>query len=296
MSKLRAVKPESSEQRLKLFLYGKSGVGKTYAAFNFPKPYILESENSSEIPQYSKILEKNGGVVFKTQDFSEIVKEVKLLLSEKHDFKTLVIDSMTHFFDNLVEQVSLKTGTDFGRHYSEANRQMKNFLSLIRRLDMSVVVIAHCKNEYGTNLSILGQTFDCFKKMDYEFDLVLRPEKLGKKYTAIVEKTRLESFPSGERIDFSYDEISKRYGTDIFEREAVPEKLATNEQIEELKYLINILHEPEENIQKWFKKANISSFDEFNFNDIAKLIAHLKNKINLNSEDNLKIIDIKGAA
>ena len=44
---------------------------------------------------------------------------------------------------------------------------MKHLLSLLLRLDMNVIITAHSKNEYGNNMVVLGQTFDCYKKLDY---------------------------------------------------------------------------------------------------------------------------------
>jgi flagellar biosynthesis GTPase FlhF len=44
---LRAKKPEAVEKRLKLFMYGPAGVGKTTAAIQFPNAYIIDCEKGT---------------------------------------------------------------------------------------------------------------------------------------------------------------------------------------------------------------------------------------------------------
>ena len=41
---LRARKPEAVVKRLKMFMFGPAGVGKTTAAIQFPKSYIIDGE------------------------------------------------------------------------------------------------------------------------------------------------------------------------------------------------------------------------------------------------------------
>ncbi len=191
---LRAVKPEKIQKRLKALFYGGAGVGKTTAAINFPKVYLIDTEKGSENDQYINILKKTGGVVFQTSDFDELMKEVKALLTEQHEYKTLVIDPLTTLYNDLLDKSALKNGTDFGKHYNEANKKIKHLLSLLLRLDMNVIITSHAKNEYGQNMSVLGQTFDCYKKLDYLFDLVFEIQKRGKDRIGIVKKTRIEKF------------------------------------------------------------------------------------------------------
>ena len=46
---LKGIKPEMKEKRLKLFLYGPAGVGKTTAAIQFPQSYIIDMERGQII-------------------------------------------------------------------------------------------------------------------------------------------------------------------------------------------------------------------------------------------------------
>jgi hypothetical protein len=275
---LRARKPELIEKRLKALFYGSAGVGKTTAAINFPRPYLIDTEKGAVNDLYVNILKKNGGVVFQTSDFDELVQEVTSLLSEPHEYKTLIIDPLTTLYNDLLDKSAAKNGTEFGTHYGEANKRMKHLLNLLLRLDMNVIITSHSKNEYGQNLAVLGQTFDCYKKLDYLFDLVFEIQKRGKERVGLVRKSRIESFPDGETFPFSYDEIAERYGRLVLERDAIAEKLASKDQIEHLKYLIDLLKEPEENIQKWFDKAQAGSFEEMNESVVQKLVQHMENK------------------
>src|SRR6185503_5096019 len=133
-------------------------------------------------------------------------------------------------YNDLLEKAERKVGSEFGRHYGEANKRMKQLLNLLLRLDMNVIITSHSKNEYGQNLAVLGQTFDCYKKLDYLFDLVFEIQKRGKERVGLIKKSRIESFPDGEQFPFSYDEIANRYGREVLERSAVAEVLATKEQ------------------------------------------------------------------
>ncbi|TAL08490.1 MAG: hypothetical protein EPO02_12710 [Nitrospirae bacterium] len=276
---LRGVKPEAIQKRLKALFYGGAGVGKTTAAISFPKPYLIDTEKGATNDQYVNILKKNGGVVFQTGDFEELLNEVKSLLTEEHDYRTLVIDPLTTLYNDLLDKAALKVGTEFGRHYGEANKKMKHLLNLLLRLDMNVIITSHAKNEYGQNLSVLGQTYDCYKKLDYLFDLVFEIQKRGKERIGIIKKTRVETFPDGDTFPFCYDEIATRYGREVLERNAIAEKLADESQVKEVKRLIELMKVEEDVWQKWLDKSNSEKFEEMPYEAIQKCINYLTKKL-----------------
>ncbi len=276
---LRAVKPESIQKRLKALFYGSAGVGKTTAAINFPKVYLIDTEKGAENNQYTEVLSKNGGVIFQTYDFDELVNEVKALLTEKHEYKTLVIDPLTTIYNDLLTKSAIKNGTEFGRHYAEANKQTQHLLNLLLRLDMNVIITSHAKNEYGQNLAVINQTFDCYKKLDYLFDLVFEIQKRGKDRVGLVKKSRIESFPDTETFPFSYDEIAKRYGKNVLERDAIAQELATADQVNELLRLIDLIKVPVEVSQKWLDKSSSDKWEEMPTDAIQKCIGFLTSKI-----------------
>jgi DNA-binding transcriptional regulator YdaS (Cro superfamily) len=295
MAGLRGVKPSVIEQRLKLFMYGEAGAGKTTAAISFPKPYVIDCEGGTKQKKYVDKIEEQDGLLFKTTDFDELIAEVRTLLTVEHPYKTLVIDPLTILYNDLVNKCAsiLKsqskekdaTGEEFGRHYSLANRKMAHLMSLLSRLDMNVIVTSQAKKEYGDNMKVIGITFDCYKKLDYLFDLVLEIQKRGKgNHVALVKKTRIEEFPDSEVIKFNYDEIAKRYGRDILEKDAVPEILASPEQVSETKRMVTLLSIPEETVNKWLTKANAETFEEMNAKSIDKVIEWLHKQFNGDSK------------
>jgi len=276
---LRGVKPEKIEKRLKALFYGDAGAGKTTAAISFPKVYLIDTEKGSVNDHYVDMINENGGAVFQTTDFDELVQEIKSLLTEKHDYKTVVIDPLTTLYNDLLEKSEKVVGSDFGRHYAHSNKKMKQLLNLLLRLQMNVIITCHSKNEYGQNLAVLGKTYDGYKKLDFLFDLVFEVQKRGKERVGIVKKSRIASFPDGETFPFSYNEIAKRYGKDILEQESVPENIATEEQIKELNRIVELLKIPQETIDKWLDKSNSMSFEEMPEEIILKIITHLKKQI-----------------
>jgi hypothetical protein len=190
-----------------------------------------------------------------------------------------VIDPITTVYNDLLEKCEAKVGTDFGRHYGEANKYMKRLANLIMALDMNVVVTAHAKAEYGENLRKLGYTFDGWKQLDYWFDLVVELGKKGKKRVARVSKTRIESFPDEDVFEWSYDAIKKRYDISVLEKEAQAVRIATPEQVREVKELMNIVRLPEGTVDKWFAKAGVDLWEDMPADVIAKCIEFVKGRL-----------------
>lgn len=279
---LRGSKPETIQKRLKAFFYGNAKVGKTTAAIQFPKPYIIDTERGAENDKYVNILKKGGGLIFQTNQFEEVVKEVTALLTEKHEYKTLIIDPMTVLYDDLLEICISKVGDSYGKHTFLASKRMKNLYSLLTRLDMNVIITSHAKSEYkmvGKELTLIGNTFDCYKKMDYMFDLIVEIQKRGKERVAIIKGTRLDGFEEDDSFIFSYDEICNRYGRDILERDCIPTELATTEQIKELKNVIKLFHIHQVVVDKMLKKENVEDFEYMSKAYIQKCIDHFKLKM-----------------
>jgi hypothetical protein len=274
---LRARKPEAVNKRLKLFMFGPAGVGKTTAAIQFPRSYIIDGERGTE--NYDKLITDSGSAVFQTTDIHEVIAEVKALLTERHDYRTLVIDPITTVYNDLLEKSEQKVGADFGRHYGAANKEMKRLANLIMALDMNVVITAHAKAEYGQNFSKIGYTFDGWKQLDYWFDLVVELGKKGKKRYAKVTKTRIASFPDEDVFEWSYDAIKARYDETMLEKESAAVELATTEQVAEIKALLSVVRLPEGTTEKWFAKAGVDTWEDMPADVLAKCIDYVKNRL-----------------
>lgn len=279
---LRARKPDPVNKRLKLFLFGVAGTGKTTNTIQFPNSYVVDAEKGTD--NYTALIEASNSVVFQTTDIGEVIEEVKTLLTVKHEYRTLIIDPITPLYNELLDKCELQVGADFGRHFGLANKTMKRLANLIMNLDMNVIVTAHAKTEYGANLAKLGNTFDGWKQLDYLFDLVIELAKKGKKRFAKVVKTRIETFPDDDVFEWSYGAVKKRYDASTLEREAQTTSFATVAQISELNTLLGVIRLPAGLINKWWNKAGIDRWDDMPADVMSKCIQFVKDKLPANGD------------
>lgn len=261
--------PQIRQERLKLLIYGGMGTGKSHVACSFPNTAYFDVEDTASKTKYAKLLNDNGSSIIVKPSMDKIIHQIKALMSTKHDFKTVVIDSFTVAYDECLQEAENKVGDSFGKHYSEADKKAKYLVSLLLKLDMNVIVLCQEKREYGKNMQVVGDTYSGYKRLGYIFDLVLQTQVLGKHFTAIVRKSRLDAFVTGEEIQFSYEEMIKRCGL---------EEESSIEQYEELVKLIDELSIDEETIQKWLHKASCIHLREMRGGAMRKCIEYLKGK------------------
>lgn len=290
MSKLKAKDPKSVEPRKpQLVLYGASGVGKTWFSLAFPNVYYIDTEGGAERAHYMERLKASGGRYLGPEDgandFDTIIEQVKALGTEKHSYKTLVIDSVTKPFLTAVSTEAERLGDKnaFGADKKPAIAFMRRLITAIHRLDMNVLFVAHEKSEWGMDASgaraELGKIPDTYEKLIYELDLALQVTKRGPSRNATVKKSRLVGFPEGESFALEYALFAERYGKDIIEKEVTPIALATSEQVAEIHRLVELLNISKETTDKWMEKAHAETFSEFNTEQAAKIIESLNSKL-----------------
>lgn len=288
---LRGKKPEPIEKRLKMFVYGPPAVGKTTAAIQFPKNYIIDMERGTDF--YAESINKAGSVVFKTSSAEEVAQEIKALLTDKHQFRTVTIDPITQFYHALQEgwtrifekhAKSEKEAEiqDFGmRYWGRVKSDYKSALRALLKLDTNVIITSHQKDVYGPGMQKIGVGADSMKGDNYVFDYVFRLENVGGKRIAITEKERAEigkpKFP--ESFEWSYENFCKFYGTEILEREAKPVEMATAEQVAEIKRLIELVKIDDKTINGWLEKADVDDWSEMNSETITKCISFVQKKL-----------------
>jgi len=292
---LRAVKPEQIVKRLKMFMYGPRNVGKSIAALQFPNAVIFDLEKGTE--NYAKTIARSGSVVLQTSSPQEIEEEVRKLMTEKHPYKTVILDPLTEYYGGVQElwgKIFSKYAKnqkesdlqDWGaRYWGRVKAQHKSFLRMLKKLDMNVIVTAHQKDIYGDNMKKIGVGPDSEKSDEYVFDLVFQLEnpsgKIDGKRIARRMKERAEigewKFP--EEFEWSYENFCKFYGSDVIEKESVPLVLATPERIRKINALLDIVRVESDEIAAWFKRADVDSWEEMTDDVAGKIQAHLEKKL-----------------
>lgn len=284
-SKLKAVEPKAAEpSKPKILIFGKAGVGKTWASLDFPKCYYIDTEGGANLKHYTDKLAKAGGMYMGpeqgSQDFDTIIEQVKALGTEEHPYKTLVIDSISklHNMEVNIEAERLGEKDAFGASKKPALRKMATLMRWADRIDMNVVMIAHEKSLWFKGEQI-GVTFDAADKLDYDLHLCLNIVKTGESRKAFVKKSRLESFADGSAFPWSYNDFATKYGREIIEGGVKQIVLATPEQVAELTTLLEVIKLPEGQTDKWLKAANAESFADMDTDKINACINLLKGKV-----------------
>lgn len=296
-SKLQAVSPDAiTPKKPKVLVFGPPGVGKTWAALDFPSVYYFDTEGGADLDHYRAKLKNAGGMYFGpgqgSLDFETVIGQVQALATEDHPYKTMVFDSITKLFNTTITDESEAMANagkkdEFGASRKPAVRQMARLVRWINRADMNAVIIAHEKALWGKddkgNREEIGKTFDGWDKLEYDLHFVLRISKIGVgescKRFAHIGKSRLIGFPEGARFDWSYDDFAARYGKDVIEKEVKAIVMATPEQVAEIKRLLDLVKLDPGTVEKWFKAANVETFDEMETDILEKCITSLKGKL-----------------
>lgn len=238
---LSAVQPTPKKlRRLKMFLYGGAGCGKTTAAINMPAPYIIDSERGTE--HYADTIISQGGAVLNTVDLARVTTEVKALSSEKHPYKTLVIDPISVIESAYVASLQNKYGEGDMRVWLHRSNALKRLYNMLVQLDMNVVITAHGKTEYGNNMAKVGTTFDGWRNFPFMFDLVieLQTNRSGAR-NAFVSKSRLSGLEDKSTFAWSIDELKKQLPTVDFDLPSEPVAYASEKQVESLRSAIKTI-------------------------------------------------------
>lgn len=298
VSRLKAKEPEIKPQgKSKALFFGKTGTGKTWLGLSFPRPFYYDAEGGAKLGHYQQRIKDSGGGYMGprdgTQDFSTLIDQIDALSTEKHEYQTLVIDSVTKLWQIALQAESERLGAKdvFGASKKAPTSWMRKLISRVDRLDMNVIFIAHEATEWGKDdsgqRSEMGKIPDVWEKLSHELDLTLRIERPSPVLrTATVFKTRLTGFPDGERFDLmhgkediGYAEFSKRYGKDFIESAVVPIVLATDEQLAEINRLLGIVKTDEKDLEKMKTKLDIDEWNEMRTEDAAKMVGWLKGKM-----------------
>jgi len=217
---LRGVPPKETNRRLKLFLFGEPGVGKSYFSTHFNSPYYIDTERGVARAKYIDNIIRNQGIVFYTRKFDELYQEIVALSAVQHPYQTLVIDSITTIYNNLIEEELLKIENagrrpKIAEEYQRANMQFKKLVGLLLDIDMNVIVTAHAKKEYGAEMQVIGTTFDAYKKIAFMFDVVIEAFIKKGRYMAISKKSRLLDLMPEQEFEFSFSEFSRLYKKEL---------------------------------------------------------------------------------
>lgn len=295
MSRLKAVKPTAAEPaKPKVLIYGKPGVGKTWFALDFPRCYYVDTEGGANLKHYTDKLAAGGGMYFGPEqganDFGMVLDQVKALATEKHDFNTLVIDSVSHVFGSEVASTQDRMADEnkkdeYGASRKGAISYTRRMVNWLDRIDMNVILIAHQKDEYGPNPKapgeriVIGETFDCWDKLEYILHLAIQMTKQGSSRKGRVRKSRLLGFPDASMFDLTYDEFADRYGREIIEGVVKEIELASAAQIADLKQLMESVRMPDDWLEKCLKRGKADTLEEMAADAVGAMVKMLKERI-----------------
>lgn len=217
------------KQPLRTILYGPEGIGKSSFGAAAPKPIFLGAEDGTSELDIQR---------FPVPDnFFEVREAINTLTREKHDFATLVVDTLDWLEPLIWEHICARDKESniesygYGKGYSAALDEwrvlIRDLESLRRERSMGILFLAHSKIRSFKNPQ--GEDFD-----RYELKLHDKAAGLLKEWSDIVlfanyetfakkdEKTkRVRGIDTGARLVFT----ERRAAYDAKNRYGLPESL-----------------------------------------------------------------------
>jgi phage nucleotide-binding protein len=123
---------------LKVGIYGVSGAGKTTLAATSPKPFLINVEAGE-----AALIGRSDISIAKVEEFKEIDNIYKYLKHAKHDYQTVIIDSLTELQKRAMDMVLEGEGREMPHQgsWGQSMEYVRRIVRQFRDLDMHVIFI-----------------------------------------------------------------------------------------------------------------------------------------------------------
>ena len=159
-----------------LLLYGREGIGKTYFASKFPKPFFINTDrnlrylmqNKSETDEFDGVIVSQWSAPDTATDeekstgFANVVEE--LAANKCFGYKTIVIDLVEQVYDFCLKHVCAINQID---HPSEARKvwailydTFVNTINTLRACDVNLILLSH--EIESTEKDAIGREITCY--------------------------------------------------------------------------------------------------------------------------------------
>ena len=252
-------KATKKQAKLRLALFGVSGSGKTYSALRLAKGLggsiaVIDTENHTAC-KYSDRFDFD---VCECEKAS--INNIVNLLNDASDYDVLIIDSLTHAWDELLDEVNRIAKTKFGGNswsaWSEGTPKQRAFIKSLLDFKGHLIVTMRSEtswevteNDKGKKVPVrIGTAPKQGKSIEYEFDMLMQ---LSQEHSALVLKDRTGKYQD-ECIDLIDEELGKQLGEWLSDGEVVKEeKTLTDSDVEIFKQMGDI--EDMEELATFFK-------------------------------------------
>ena len=199
---LKNAKPKVIYVPPKLILYGRNGIGKSLFASCASSPIFLDlDENIYELPVSSN---KTLGVTIKTYD--DVMAFLGTLFNQDHEFKTLVVDSLSSLEKLVTERVlkdsnaSSLASFQYGQGYQKMMPLWEQFLQKLKNLwehkKITIILLAHFKEKREEHLTGISY-------MQYQINLYEKASELLRNWCSCVLFAEDEIELKDETVEFN---------------------------------------------------------------------------------------------
>ena len=195
-------KATKKQAKLRLALFGVSGGGKTYSALRLAtglggRIALIDTERGSA-SKYSDRFDFDVCEVDKPS-----IENIKLLINEAKEYDVLIIDSLTHAWLELLQEVERVAKAKFGGNtwsaWSEGTPKQTSLINALLGFPGHIIATMRVETNWTTTTNDkgklvpvrIGEAPKQGKSIEYEFDMLMQ---ISQEHQAVVLKDRTGKF------------------------------------------------------------------------------------------------------
>lgn len=222
-----AKKAVLEDARIKLMVWGEPGSGKSRFSLTSPSPLVIDLEGSTrlyagEFDFYVAEVDPTNAAAKNTYTLINTITR-ELLNKEYPEVKTLVIDPVTDFLDELESLCAASYERQIGKNIASLNAlqktkwyayrrdKIRSQLDMLKNLPLNLILVARSRSVWAKGddgqTTVTGDTYDANPIVESLMDVVINLKKSGhNEYSAEVKKSRIGNLPDTLPVK-SYDSL-----------------------------------------------------------------------------------------